>query len=270
LTNQLTYSLTTLDLADAQDDVDDDALMELLCGHEVDADDLNPTPIDQSRISVVTKVSPEPSLLSKSELLHLQNLVTLLNQTPLPAVPSSCSSSSATPSLVCEDYEDDYETSSSSTTSSKRPAIKTPTWKERFEQLMEFRAVEGHVNVPYDYAQNPPLAQWVKRQRHQRKLLEEGRHSNLSPSRLEQLQSIGFCWDSRQAHWLDRFYELRSFQQEHGHVRVSKRQEATRSLAVWLKRQRHQGRLFLQGKPTGNNMSQEWLTMLLRLGVKFS
>jgi len=267
MTNQFTTPLTTLDLADAQndDDVDDDALMQILShGKQVDdLKDLVPTPIDRSRMTVVSKVAPEQSLLSCSELLHLKNLVNLLNQTP----PAILSSSAVTPSLVDEDYDDDCDTLS--TTSTKMPT-KTATWKDRFEQLLTFRAIQGHVNVPYDYAENPALAQWVKRQRHQRKLLDEGRHSNLTPYRLEQLESIGFCWDSRQAHWLDRFYELQSYQEQHGHVRVSKRQDTTRSLAVWLKRQRHQGRLFLQGKPTGNNMTKERLTMLIRLGVKFS
>ena len=36
--------------------------------------------------------------------------------------------------------------------------------------------------------------QWVAKQREQYKLLQKGRHSYLSPDRLEQLKSIGFVW----------------------------------------------------------------------------
>lgn len=208
-----------------------------------------PTPIDTNRMVVVPLVIPSKDLLGDSEREHLRSLVDLL-KLPLPSVSEDDD---------CEDAASDAHLSATSV-----------SWRQRFEELLEFREQYGHVNVPYDFPPNPPLAQWVKRQRHQYRLLKEGRHSNLTPSRLELLESIDYCWDSRQAHWLDRFYELQDFQRKQGHIRVSKRNSTDRPLAVWLKRQRHQGRLFLQGRTDGSNMTHERLQKLLDLGVKFS
>lgn len=222
-------------------------------GHEqaLQEDTPFPTPIDPNRMIVVPLVVPSKDLLCDSEREHLRSLVDLL-KLPVPSVSE----------------EDDCEDGSVASPSSL--SATSVSWRQRFEELLEFREQYGHVNVPYDFPPNPPLAQWVKRQRHQYRLLKEGRHSNLTPSRLELLESIDYCWDSRQAHWLDRFYELQDFQRKQGHIRVSKRNSTDRPLAVWLKRQRHQGRLFLQGRTDGSNMTHGRLQKLLDLGVKFS
>lgn len=220
-------------------------------GRPLQDDVLFPTPIDTNRMNVVPLVMPHKDLLCDSEREHLRSLVELLRY-PMVAVSS---------------YDDEEEASISDPSTLSSTSV---SWKQRFQELLEFRKQNGHVNVPYDFPPNPPLAQWVKRQRHQYRLLKEGRHSNLTPNRLEQLQSIDYCWDSRQAHWLDRFYELQEFQTKQGHIRVSKRNPKDRPLAVWLKRQRHQGRLFLQGKTDGSNMTQGRLQKLVDLGVKFT
>ncbi len=237
------------------DDTDDEAESDsgFLLGQErpLQEDGLFPTPIDTDRMNVVPLVILSRDLLCHSEREHLRSLVNLLKM-PLPLVST-------------DDDEDDASVSGPSTLSTT-----SVSWKQRFQELLEFREQYGHVNVPYDFPPNPPLAQWVKRQRHQYRLLKEGRHSNLTPNRLEQLECIDYCWDSRQAHWLDRFYELQEFQRKNAHIRVSKRNLTDRPLAVWLKRQRHQGRLFLQGKTDGSNMTHGRLQKLVNLGVKFA
>jgi Helicase associated domain len=40
---------------------------------------------------------------------------------------------------------------------------KEDQWNVRFEDLLKFRAEEGHVMVPHSYPKNQKLAQWVKR-----------------------------------------------------------------------------------------------------------
>jgi hypothetical protein len=67
-------------------------------------------------------------------------------------------------------------------------------WEERFEELKEFRRICNHCNVPYDYHQNPSLAYWVKRQRHNYKLSREGKSSNMKVQRIRDLEDIGFEW----------------------------------------------------------------------------
>jgi hypothetical protein len=246
-----------------------------------------PTPIDTNRIHVVPSVVPSLDLLGPSERRHLSSMLDLLKTSatststdtaimssalllPQVVVSSSSESDETTGAEDCEEEEEDLE-DASTTSEGGRPscAQMAVPWNQRFSQLLAFRQEHGHVNVPYDFPANPPLAQWVKRQRHQYRLLKEGRHSNLTPIRLNRLESIDYCWDSREAHWHERFYELGAFYAKNGHVRVSKR--TATSLAVWLKRQRHQGRQFLQGKLQGKtNMTQVRLNRLLTVGVKFA
>mmetsp|Transcript_22005 Transcript_22005/g.33394 ORF Transcript_22005/g.33394 Transcript_22005/m.33394 type:complete len:176 (-) Transcript_22005:596-1123(-) len=48
-------------------------------------------------------------------------------------------------------------------------------WQERFEELKEFTQVHGHCLVPHTYPEHPELARWVKRQRYQYGLLNQGK-----------------------------------------------------------------------------------------------
>ena len=144
------------------------------------------------------------------------------------------------------------------------------TWMLRYKELVVFQIKHGHVNVPYNYPENPPLAQWTKRQRHQKKLFDDDRHSNLNEGRLTLLEATNFAWDSRQVHWLDRLYELSRFKRDRGHLKISKTKKEERPLSVWLKRQRHQARLYLKGETEGCNMTSERFSMLLAEGVEFN
>ena len=142
-------------------------------------------------------------------------------------------------------------------------------WNEKYQELTEYKVKYGHCNVRYQWNENIPLSQWVKRQRHQYKLKQEGRHSNLSDKREAQLEKLGFVWDSRAAAWEERFEELKAFHKEYGHFRVTKNFQQYRQLAVWLKRQRHQCRLFLAGhRKVG--IQPEHVSRLLDLGLNLN
>ena len=93
-------------------------------------------------------------------------------------------------------------------------------WEDRFQELMEFRSHSGHCNVPKGYTSNRQLAIWVKCQRRQYKLIAAGRFGagagqnnmnergdnprrltsgnkrkiTLTPSRVQRLNEVGFCW----------------------------------------------------------------------------
>jgi Helicase associated domain len=143
----------------------------------------------------------------------------------------------------------------------------TEKWDMSFDQLREYKRRYGHCNVPYLWESNIPLSQWVKRQRHQKKLKDQGRHSNLTDDRERLLEGLGFCWDPRDAAWDERFEELCGFHRVHGHCRVTPSQDV--SLSVWLKRQRHQSRLFLSGikDGAGSTITEDRIRKLLDLGV---
>jgi hypothetical protein len=154
-------------------------------------------------------------------------------------------------------------------TSGARQTYQCDQWNDRYSELVAFKSELGHCNVPYHWPSNPPLSQWVKRQRHQYKLKVEGKHSNLTNDREQVLAAVGFVWDSRAANWDDRFEELYQFYLKQGHCKVTKKDPKSRPLAVWLKRQRHHCRLFLAGdKLTG--MTEERLGKLLEVGVKMN
>jgi hypothetical protein len=140
-------------------------------------------------------------------------------------------------------------------------------WDMSFASLFQYKRQFGHCKVPYLWEKNNPLSQWVKRQRHQKKLKDMGRHSNLSDRRENLLNGIGFCWDHREAVWDERFQELQLFYRANGHCRVSRSNHPT--LAVWLKRQRHQIRHVFSEKYDGPEKAiiAGRIEKLLELGV---
>jgi hypothetical protein len=257
---------------------------------QYDHEALNPIPIDPTRMHVAPTVSPVPILFRSMERVYIGSLVELLKQQIAPvgepqvpvlvstaSSPISCPSSvqptvtvPPLPTMVLVDAcpSSGATLVSNSSNNSNIDESKSCTWMLRYHELLDFQAEYGHVNVPYNYPENPPLAQWTKRQRHQKKLVDEGRHSNLNQRRLTLLEATGFVWDSRHAHWLDRFYELSRFHKDRGHLKISKTKKEERPLSVWLKRQRYQARLYLNGKTDGCNMTSERFSMLVAQGVQ--
>jgi hypothetical protein len=73
------------------------------------------------------------------------------------------------PSLVASacfssDGTDDMASLSSEQVKKRRVRkYKEDQWNVRFQDLLRFRAEEGHVMVPHSYPKNQKLAQWVKR-----------------------------------------------------------------------------------------------------------
>lgn len=157
-------------------------------------------------------------------------------------------------------------TSSEDSSSSSSRSQQTSRWNERFLELVEYRKLYGHCNVPYLWPKNRPLSEWVKRQRHQYKI----KGTALTPERQALLSALGFVWDSRKSLWDSRYQELLAFYQEFGHVRVTKKNPKYRALSVWLKRQRHSIRLYLAGDFQNTCMTQERIDLLVELGVKIN
>lgn len=121
-------------------------------------------------------------------------------------------------------------------------------WDERLLELRAFRLKHGHALVPHTYPSNPQLARWVKRQRRQHKLMQEGKASTMTPEREELLESLGFVWDSHQAAWNEKIHDLRQFRAKHSHCLVPSSYKANPQLATWVKCQRRQYKLYWDGK----------------------
>ncbi|KAG7346386.1 helicase domain protein [Nitzschia inconspicua] len=72
-----------------------------------------------------------------------------------------------------------------------------PEWTMKYEELIKYKEKHGDTRVPQHYSDNRALGKWVAKQREQYKLLKKGKHSFLTPDRLEKLNSIGFVWSVR-------------------------------------------------------------------------
>jgi len=134
-------------------------------------------------------------------------------------------------------------------------------WMERFEDLVDFREEFGSCLVPHSYPPNQQLAQWVKRQRYQHKLKKEGRHSTLTDARQKELEDMGFVWDSH----MD---ALKVYQKRHGNCLVPTNYDEDRPLAVWVKCQRRQLKLFRKGQRT--TMTKDRFQELEKLGFQWN
>jgi len=70
-------------------------------------------------------------------------------------------------------------------------------WDHRFNELAAYEEKHGDCLVPQRYKPNKQLATWVKTQRKQYRLLQEGKTSSMTDERIAQLEDIGFKWKVR-------------------------------------------------------------------------
>ncbi|CAJ1967452.1 unnamed protein product [Cylindrotheca closterium] len=141
-------------------------------------------------------------------------------------------------------------------------------WSKQVQQLIRFKEEHNHCNVPLNYAKDMSLANWTKRQRRQYRLKIEGRHSTMTDERQQVLEQIGFVWDSHAASWNERWGQLRDFQKEHGHCLVPKKYPKNQKLAVWVKVQRRQFKLWKRGQ--SSNITKERVELLNQLNFVFN
>ena len=159
--------------------------------------------------------------------------------------------------------EDDTNSSSSA----RFRSYQTDTWNERFCDLLKFQKEFGHCLVPHNWPGNVVLAQWVKRQRYQYKLLSQpGKQSTLSEERLNLLNAMGFVWDSHKAAWEEKYTQLVDYQKRYGHCNVSGK--VSQPLCIWVKCQRRQRKLF--EKQEKSTMTTEKITRLDQLGFDWN
>mmetsp|Transcript_16763 Transcript_16763/g.31759 ORF Transcript_16763/g.31759 Transcript_16763/m.31759 type:complete len:583 (+) Transcript_16763:365-2113(+) len=138
-------------------------------------------------------------------------------------------------------------------------------WNDHLMELREFKKQHGHCLVPHTFPENQSLARWVKRQRRQYKLLQDGdTSSTMTQDRVELLNREGFVWDSHEAVWRERYEQLVRYKEQHGHCRVPSYSKEYPQLATWVKCQRRQYKLFWEGKRS--SMSVERNQLLEEIG----
>ena len=67
-------------------------------------------------------------------------------------------------------------------------------WGDRLSELADYRKIRGHCNVPKSYSENKKLATWVHNQRTQHMFHVQGKRSQMTLSRIQELESLGFEW----------------------------------------------------------------------------
>ena len=150
-------------------------------------------------------------------------------------------------------------------------SYQTALWDQRFNELTAYVQQHGNCLVPNDWKWNPSLSKWVKRQRYQYRLKQEGKHTTLTSDRQTALERLGFIWDPHKAVWEEHFQELRTFKYNHGHCNVPSNYSENYSLSVWVQCQRRQWKLYCKtrrGNPSGKakGMDEDRITKLQELG----
>jgi hypothetical protein len=67
-------------------------------------------------------------------------------------------------------------------------------WDLRYQELAEYNEIHGHCMVPQHYEENRALGKWVSKQREQYRLFLQGKASIMKQSKIDKLNSEGFCW----------------------------------------------------------------------------
>jgi len=125
-------------------------------------------------------------------------------------------------------------------------------WDIRFREFLAFVKENGHGSVPHSYPKNQKLSRWVKRQRQQYKLWNDGKPSNINAKRFDALTQAGFVWDAHELNWREKVEALKRFRYNHGHSSVPTKYK-DENLGTWVKCQRRQYKLYCEGKPSAMN-----------------
>jgi hypothetical protein len=140
-------------------------------------------------------------------------------------------------------------------------------WTRHMASLRSFRDEFGHCNVPLNHAKYEKLGLWVKEQRRHYLLSKKGKPSHMTAQRIKELDSIGFCWDSQEATWLEHFRELAKFKEEHGTCLVPVNCSKYSKLCTWVNHQRRQCKKWKEGKPC--HITEDRIKALDKIGFNW-
>lgn len=132
------------------------------------------------------------------------------------------------------------------------------SWYERFRELLEFKRLHGHYNVPQKFKVFPKLGIWVNKQRCNRLILP--------PNKVAALESVGFDWGKKlgESAWNSKFNALVDYKTKHGDCRVPTKWPQDKSLGRWVSMQRGHYKDFKAGRKTV--ITKERIKMLQEIG----
>ncbi len=108
-------------------------------------------------------------------------------------------------------------------------------WNDFITALTSFHEREGHLNVKANHVENGyRLGERVIKYR-----VEIEKNNDFYKDRIEQLEKMGFIWDSNVYNWSQHFEALKSFRSREGHITVPRaHRENDLLLGKWIQRQR--------------------------------
>jgi hypothetical protein len=237
-----------------------------------DTAELEPLPLNEQRMDVVDRLAPPQSkfslledtlnqVLSKENLLFNSTHPQVFDMEPALVAPSSSTHSAASKKRQMETEQEPEEQTFKRKRMEEDEArrfrpYQAEQWSEKFDELCQFKKEKGHCCVPHTYKENAALARWVKRQRYQYKLKNEGNQATMTDERVVALTNIGFVWDSHGAAWIDRRNELKEYHEANGHSNVPSNYPSIPQLATWVKCQRRQYKLFWDGKTSNMTLAR--------------
>ena len=142
-------------------------------------------------------------------------------------------------------------------------------WQQRYNELVEYKKIHGHCNVPQRQEDVRQLAVWVLHQRNNYKKLKEGSPSQITEERIKDLEKLGFDWSHRKLNnkWQERYEELIEFKQKYGHCDVPRKNDENKKLATWVNSQRYFYRNVQSGKQS--YITEERIELLKKIGFRW-
>jgi hypothetical protein len=111
-------------------------------------------------------------------------------------------------------------------------------WEIRFQELIEFKQIHRHCNVPHFYPNgDPKLWNWVEQQRLEKRSKLAGKDHNLKDGWEKRLNSIGFQWMTPCPIWDNQFEKFRNFKHDASGAKEPK-QDEDEDLYRWVADQR--------------------------------
>mmetsp|Transcript_9742 Transcript_9742/g.19716 ORF Transcript_9742/g.19716 Transcript_9742/m.19716 type:complete len:867 (-) Transcript_9742:49-2649(-) len=150
-------------------------------------------------------------------------------------------------------------------------------WDSHYKDLCKFHEENGHCYV-FRNGDNTTLAGWVHCQRKQKKLLDDGKHSQLNQQRIELLNKIGFDWrpsesggierlrsPERNLEWDQLFEKLKEYKEQTGHCSPKKK---VPKIGNWVSGQRRLWARNQKGETT--TLTEERVAKLQSIGFEFT
>jgi hypothetical protein len=132
-------------------------------------------------------------------------------------------------------------------------ALSAAGWEAQLAKLKAYKRRRGDCNVPQRWTKDPALGNWVKKQRHYKKVLDRGEPSKgMTAARVAKLEALGFAWEipatelskqKRNTSWDDAGWEaqlvnLEKYTVRHGDCNVPRSWAEDPALGQWVMAQR--------------------------------